>query len=644
MSSPTRLALPKLGSENFIPRIPFAFLLPGTRETRVGRAPECFRNINGAEHTVLVRNLETQRQQNLALCVEAARSSRFNTINRQRGKTCFPREFCLAHHEVLSEPLNLITGHRSSSETQSTAVGSDSWPIGLLFQGLEAPRRRFLVRRITSDTSAIESQVIAVTHEGRRQFPARKRFQTCGPPTEKKVMFDRILVIDDDDAFRESLEMILSAEGYTVRSAHCGEAALAALDDAGADLVLCDLRMPGIDGFDLLPQISRRLPGVPIILMSAHGTEDLAVEAIQRGAYDYLAKPFQPSELRLTLRKAHEREQLRHRNELLQREMSRSLGDRAIVAASDGMINLLEMLDRTAGYKSTVLVTGESGTGKEVIARAIHSQSTRREAPFIAVNCGAIPENLLESELFGHAKGAFTGANRAHRGLFAEAHEGTLFLDEIAEMPTSLQVKLLRAIQEEEIRPVGDTKSTQIDVRVIAATARDLEKEIETGRFREDLFYRLNVVRLEVPPLRERREDIPLLVDHFLSRFREQLGKNVRSVADDALEQLVAYAWPGNVRELENLIERAVILSDGDTVEASALPAVVGATPRPSSSDEAFDAHEDFCLKRARQAFEAKFIRRALVKTGGNRTHAAKLLEVSHRALLYKIKDYGIRD
>ena len=459
-------------------------------------------------------------------------------------------------------------------------------------------------------------------------------------------MFERILVIDDDNAFSECLEMLLCAEGYTVRTAHCGKAALAAVEDAGADLVLCDLRIPGIDGFELLPQLSRLLPSIPVIIMSAHGTEDLAEEAIKRGAYDYLAKPFQPSELRLTLRKAREREQLHQKNALLQREMSRSLGDRAIIAASDGMIDLLEMLDRTAGYKSTVLVTGESGTGKEVIARAIHAQSPRREAPFVAVNCGGIPENLLESELFGHAKGTFTGANGAHRGLFTEAHEGTLFLDEIAEMPTALQVKLLRALQDEEIRPVGDTKSAKIDVRVIAATARDLDKEIETGRFSEDLFYRLNVVRLEVPPLRQRREDIPLLVDHFLTNFRQRLGKSVRRVEDDALEQLVAYRWPGNVRELENLIERAVILSDGDAIGASALPSVVIAAQHATdgSDDRATANDEDFSLKRARQGFEAKFIRRALATTGGNRTHAAKLLEISHRALLYKLKEYGIRD
>jgi two-component system response regulator AtoC len=462
-------------------------------------------------------------------------------------------------------------------------------------------------------------------------------------------MFQNILIVDDDAALRESLELLLSAEGYSVRTAPNGQVALELLEVSPVDAILCDLRMPGLDGFDLIPQIARQWPGIPIVLMSAHGTEDLAIEAIQRGAYDYLAKPFQPAEIRLTLRKAAERESLRRQNALLQRDMSRNLGERAIVAASDEMISLLEMLERTAAYKSTVLVTGESGTGKEVIARAIHAQSPRRDAPFVAINCGAIPENLLESELFGHVKGAFTGASRAHRGLFAEAHQGTLFLDEIAELPTALQVKLLRAIQEEEIRPVGDSKAQSVDVRVIAATARDLTHEMETGRFREDLFYRLNVVRLEVPPLRVRRKDIPLLVDHFLGRFRIALAKNVRRVSDQALALLVAYDWPGNVRELENLIERAVILTDGDVIEVDALPAGVqsgamGRAGRAAAGSPSAASDEDLSMRRARQHFEADLIRRALARTGGNRTHAAKLLEISHRALLYKLKDYDIRD
>jgi len=460
-------------------------------------------------------------------------------------------------------------------------------------------------------------------------------------------MFRNVLVVDDDAALRDSLELLLAAEGYSVRSAPDGRSALELLEAMPADVILCDLRMPGLDGFELMPQIARLWPGVPIVLMSAHGTEDLAIEAMQRGAYDYLAKPFQPAEIRLTLRKAAEREALRRQNLLLQRDMMQSVGERAIVAASDEMIALLELLERTAPYKSTVLVTGKSSKGKEVIARAIHAQSPRRDAPFVAVNCGAIPENLLESELFGHVKGAFTGASRAHRGLFAEAHQGTLFLDEIAELPTALQVKLLRAIQEEEIRPVGDAKSQAIDVRVIAATARDLARELAEGRFREDLFYRLNVVRLEVPALRARRKDIPLLVDHFLGRFREQLSKPVRRVADPALELLCAYAWPGNVRELENVIERAVILTDGDAIEVAALPqALQSARPAGAgpSGPRAANATDDLSMKRARQVFEADLIRRALARTGGNRTHAAKLLEISHRALLYKLKDYGIRD
>jgi two-component system response regulator AtoC len=286
------------------------------------------------------------------------------------------------------------------------------------------------------------------------------------------------------------------------------------------------------------------------------------------------------------------------------------------------------------------LLTGESGTGKEVLARAIHAQSGRRNEAFVAVNCGAIPETLLESELFGHAKGAFTGADRARRGLFVEADGGTLFLDEIGELPKVLQVKLLRILQDEEVRPVGESKSRKVDVRVLAATARDLDDEVAAGRFRDDLFYRLNVVRVRVPPLRDRREDIPLLVDHFLGHFRDTLGKPVRSIGDDALDRLVSYHWPGNVRELENVIERALILAASDRITLRELPSNVvkpenGAQPvRPG----------ELSLKRARRHFEAEMIRKALTATGGNRTHAARLLQISHRALLYKIKEYGIRD
>jgi two-component system response regulator AtoC len=453
-------------------------------------------------------------------------------------------------------------------------------------------------------------------------------------------MADRVLIIDDDDSLRESLQLVLSAEGYEVVGAPGADAALLAAERSPFEVVLCDIRMPGVDGMELLPQLVRRLPGTTVIMMSAYGTEDLALEAMNRGAYDYLAKPFQPSELLFTLRKGQERERLRRANQLLRRDVERAVGERPIVATSEAMIELLEVMERTAAYKSTVLISGETGTGKEVLARAIHAQSPRRSEAFVAVNCGAIPETLLESELFGHAKGAFTGADRAKRGLFREADGGTLFLDEIGEIPTVLQVKLLRVLQEEEIRPLGESKTRPVDVRVIAATARDVEADVEAGRFREDLFYRLNVVRLRVPPLRERPKDVPLLLDHFIARFRSTLAKPVQTVTDEALERLVKYPWPGNVRELENVIERAMILCDGDRVTLRDLPGNVVSPPEPGGAD----AEGSFNLKRARRGAEIEAIRRALHATDGNRTHAARLLEISHRALLYKLKEYGIRD
>jgi two-component system response regulator AtoC len=449
---------------------------------------------------------------------------------------------------------------------------------------------------------------------------------------------ERILIVDDDPGLRESLELVLAAEGYAVVGARSADEALGQLEQAPVDVVLCDLRMPGMNGMELLPELVRRLPAATVIMMSAFGSADLAIEAMKRGAYDYLAKPFAPSEILLAIRKARERERLRRSNQLLRREIQR--GERPIVAASEGMIRVLEVVERAAEFKATVLLTGESGTGKEVLARAIHAQSGRREEAFVAVNCGAIPETLLESELFGHTRGAFTGADRARRGLFAEADGGTLFLDEIGELPVPLQVKLLRVLQEEEVRPLGESKPFHVNVRVIAATARELEEEVAAGRFREDLFYRLNVVRIPVPPLRERREDISVLVDHLVGRARETLGKPIRSVADDALARLLAYPWPGNVRELENVIERAVILAESDRITLRDLPEnVVSPELRPGAAGAG-----DLSLRRARKALEADLIERALRATGGNRTHAAKLLEISHRALLYKIKEYGIRD
>ena len=454
-------------------------------------------------------------------------------------------------------------------------------------------------------------------------------------------MAERILIIDDDESLRDSLALVLGSEGFEVSTAEDGAAALRRLAAAPADLVLCDLRMPGQDGMDLLPEITRRCPEATAILMSAYGSEELALEAMRRGAYDYLAKPFQPSEALLAIRKAQERERLRRSNRLLRREVERALGARPIVAASESMIAVLELIERAAEFKTTVLLTGESGTGKEVLARAIHAHSPRRSEAFVAINCGAIPDNLLESELFGHAKGAFTGAERVRRGFFIEADRGTLFLDEVGELPPALQVKLLRALQEEEIRPLGEAKARKVDVRVLAATARDLEREVQSGRFREDLFYRLNVVRVEVPPLRERREDIPLLVDHFVRQLGRTLGKAPRGVTAEVLEKLIAYPWPGNVRELENVLERALILSRRDQLTVDDLPRGV----IEGGEDGRSPLHSDqLSLRRARRRAEIDVIRRALNATGGNRTRAARRLGISHRALLYKIKDYELRD
>jgi two-component system response regulator AtoC len=455
-------------------------------------------------------------------------------------------------------------------------------------------------------------------------------------------MSERILIIDDDDSLRDSLSLVLATEGFEIVTAGNADQALERLGEAPVDVVLCDLRMPGRDGLELLPDLAQRVPEATLILMSAYGTEELALEAMRRGAYDYLAKPFQPSEALLAIRKAGERERLRRRGDLLAREVELAVGERPIVAASAAMIGVLELLERASEFKATVLLQGESGTGKEVLARAIHAQSPRRGEAFVAVNGGAIPANLLESELFGHTKGAFTGANKARRGLFAEADGGTLFLDEIGEMAPELQVKLLRVLQEEEIRPLGDSKSRKVDVRVLAATSRNLEHEVAAGRFREDLYYRLNVVRVDVPPLRERREDIPLLVDHFLAKFRSALGKSIHGIADDALDRLVAYAWPGNVRELENVIERALILCRGDRVTLAELPEGVVESGRAGSIGRGESG--DLSIKAARRRAEIDVIRRALLATEGNRTHAAKLLEISHRALLYKLKEYELQD
>ena len=450
----------------------------------------------------------------------------------------------------------------------------------------------------------------------------------------------RILIVDDEESFRHMLSVILVKEGYEVETASNGEEGLQKAASSTFDQVLCDIRMPRMDGLEFLREIRKTGMEATVIVMSAYGTMDIAIEAMKLGAYDYISKPFKPDEIILTLRKAEEREQLRRENQLLRKEVAREYSFENIVSKNEEMQKIFDVIRKVSHYKSTVLITGESGTGKELVARALHYNSDRSQNPFVAVNCGAIPENLLESELFGHAKGAFTDAIRTKKGLFEEADGGTLFLDEIGELPGQLQVKLLRVLQDGEIRRIGESKPIQIDVRIVAATVKDLPKEVNEGRFREDLFYRLNVLPVHIPPLRERKEDIPLLIDHFLGKYNQVMNKNVASVDHRAMERLMSYKWYGNVRELENTIERAIVLSEKNYIEPENLPIEIQSF-KEEFHQEALP-EEEHSIKKASKSLEINLIKKALKKTKGNHTHAARLLEISHRALLYKIKEYEI--
>ena len=450
----------------------------------------------------------------------------------------------------------------------------------------------------------------------------------------------RVLVVDDEENLRLVLRTLLRRHGYEVETAPTGEEALALVDSFGPDVVLTDVRMPKMGGLDLLATLKAKGNEATVIVMSAYGNMDLAIEAMKGGAYDYVQKPFKPDEIVLALRKAEERELLRRENRALRDEIRKEHRFEDILAKSSKMQDIFRTIAKIAEYKTTVLVTGESGAGKELVARAIHRRS-KRSGPFVAVNCGAIPENLLESELFGHKKGAFTDAHHDRHGLFEEATGGSLFLDEIGELPLALQVKLLRVLEDEKIRRLGETRDVQVDVRIIAATHRDLPTETKAGRFREDLFYRLNVLPIHCPSLRERREDIPLLIDHFLSKNNARLGTDIRGLDTEARRLLYEYAWPGNVRELENTIERAMVLTEGDTITAADLPERVREARDPVQMQL---ASGELSVKKTMRIIEEILIRRALQKTKGNRTRAAEILEISHRALLYKIKDYQISD
>ena len=458
------------------------------------------------------------------------------------------------------------------------------------------------------------------------------------PPRDRPA--PRVLLVDDEENLRLALKTHLRKQGWEVVSVGSVDEALASMERDAAEYIVTDVRMPGgRSGLDLLAEVRKRWPATVVLVMSAYGSHDDALAAIKAGAQDYLTKPFAPADLAFTLRKAQEREALRRENKELRAALARENRFDSLVARSESMKGLFTTVARVAGFKTTVLINGETGVGKELIARSIHSRSPRANRPFVAINCGAIPENLIESELFGHKKGAFTDASSDKRGLFEEAEGGTLFLDEIADLPLPLQVKLLRVLQEGTFRRLGETHDRKADVRVVTASAKDISKEVKAGHFREDLFFRLNVLSVTIPPLRQRREDIPLLVDHFIARFNERLGTSIQAVDPKAMQILTDYSWPGNVRELEHAIERAMVLCEATVLTANDLDPRIREPADPVAAELEKGNHS---IKKTTRIIEEILIRRALEKTRGNRTRAAELLEISHRALLYKIKEFGI--
>jgi two-component system response regulator AtoC len=451
----------------------------------------------------------------------------------------------------------------------------------------------------------------------------------------------KILVIDDDRGHRRSLTLILEDAGHGVLQAQDGEEGLARALADEPELILCDVRMPRLDGLGFVERYRGEGGRGLVVIMTAYGSPELAVEAVRKGAEDYLSKPFGADEVLLKVQMVQERGQLKAEVGRLREEVRAEARFGDLVARSPVMVRALEVAARVAPHDSPVLLSGASGTGKELVARLIHRESGRHDRPFVTVNCGAIPENLLESEFFGHVRGAFTGAERDRTGLFLTAHGGTLFLDEVGELPPNLQVKLLRALQEGEVRPVGGTATLQFDTRIIAATNRDLDEAVADGTFREDLYYRLAVVPIRLPPLVRRQDEIPDLAHHLLERHRRRLGIQCDGITPEAMEVLLAYSWPGNVRELENVLERALVLTQGSELGLDDLPEYVR-VPRPSSAGIGFGDDDDLSVKRRLATLEKHLIERALERTGGNRTQAAELLELSPRALRYKIQDYGV--
>lgn len=450
-------------------------------------------------------------------------------------------------------------------------------------------------------------------------------------------MKTKILVVDDEPSHRQMLDAVLSAEGYEVHQADDGRKAINMVEERFYDLILMDNRMSELGGIEALKRIKEISPGIPVIIMTAYASVSTAVDALKSGAYDYLTKPLDIEELKILVDKALHYRQLEQENIYLKERVGDRFDFSNIIGQSVAMRDLFETIALVAPSEATVLIVGESGTGKELIANAIHQNSNRKERPCIKVNCAALPETLLESELFGHEKGAFTGAIARKQGRFQLAHTGSIFLDEIGEMTPTTQTKILRVLQEREFEPLGSTQTVKVDTRVITATNKNLEEEIQQSRFREDLYYRLNVVTLEVPPLRERREDISLLADFFLKQYAEKNRRLIKGFTPRAMDLLIRHTWPGNVRELENVVERAVIMTRSDMISQAELPDGV----------RGLDAEEDkveidLTPGRSLKEMEREMIIRTLDETGGNRTRAAEMLGISRRTLQLKLKEYGI--
>jgi len=457
-------------------------------------------------------------------------------------------------------------------------------------------------------------------------------------------MKPRILVVDDEESIREFLDIMLRKEGYEVTLAVDGEEAKSFIQNKSFDLVISDLQMPRMNGLELLKYTKQNYPDITFMMITAFGTTETAVEAMKMGAYDYITKPFKIDEVRIVVANALRAKNLEVENRVLRKELKVSYSFQNIVGNSEAMHRIFDLIKRVSQAPSNVLITGESGTGKEVVAKAIHYNGPLKDKPFVTVNCGAIPEQLMESEMFGHKKGAFTSAIADKPGLFEAANGGTLFLDEIGELPITIQVKLLRALQERVIRRVGANDDIKVDVRIIAATNRDLEKMVSQGTFRQDLFYRLNVIQIHLPPLRERREDIPLLAQAFVKKFNERLGKNVSGISNEALELLSKYDYPGNVRELENIIERTMALEAGSVILPESLPPMVTTPrgPKMASSHEIEIGESGIDLEKVLGQIEKELIVKAIHAAGGVKKKAAKLLKISPRSMRYRCDKYNL--